>query len=275
MNRQQLLASGISHLVAAGIDGAAQDARRLLAAAIGCPSDRLSLHLAEPTTEAEEERFTTFITARAAHQPVAQIIGKRMFWGRAFIVTPDVLDPRPETETLVAHALQEPARRILDLGSGTGCIALSLLAEWPTATAVLADVSTAALAVAQRNADALEVSGRCECVASDWYTAIEGQFDLIVSNPPYISAAEMRTLSADVVDWEPHVALTPGGDGLDAYRAIAGGVTSHIAPGGRLMLEIGPSQANAVSDLVAATRPADLSVLQDLDGRDRVVCAVY
>ncbi|MEO0912250.1 MAG: HemK family protein methyltransferase, partial [Pseudomonadota bacterium] len=176
---------------------------------------------------------------------------------------------------LIAAALERPAQRILDLGAGTGCIALTLLAEWPDATAVLSDISPAALAVARANAEALGVDARATFLISDWFAAVEGAFDLILSNPPYISASEMAELSPDVRDWEPHLALTPGGDGLSAYRRIAEGLRGHIASNGRALLEIGANQAADVSDIVRETEPQHLTVLTDLGGRDRAIALQY
>jgi release factor glutamine methyltransferase len=204
---------------------------------------------------------------------VAQLLGYRDFWKHRFIVTPDVLDPRPDTEALVAEALRRPFARVLDLGTGTGAILLSLLAERPAATGLGTDLSEAALTVARRNAAALRLADRADFAPADWFAGVAGQFDLIVSNPPYIAAAEMAGLAPEVRDWEPHLALTPGGDGLDAYRAIARGAGAHLAPGGRLVVEIGAAQGAAVAAIMAGAGLGPVRVLPDLDGRDRVVTA--
>lgn len=267
------LRAGVAALQAAGIAGAAGDARALLAHAAQIKPDRLTLHLTDLVTAEIEAQFQRAVDARAARQPVAQIIGQRLFWGRSFCVTRDTLDPRPETEVLVAEALREPFQCVLDMGTGTGCILLSLLAERPDAKGLGSDLAQAALAVAQGNAQSLGLAGRASFVQSDWFAGISGQFDLIVSNPPYIAADEMAQLAPDVSLWEPHLALTPGGDGLDAYRAIAAQARAHLAPLGRILLEIGPTQGAAVSGLLAAQGFDSLRILPDLDGRDRVVCA--
>lgn len=266
------LRDGVAALKSAGLEGAAGDARALLAGAMGIAPDRLTLHLQDGISAEVVARFAAHITARAAHQPVAQIIGQRLFWGRSFIVTQDTLDPRPETETLVAEALRGPFDTVLDIGTGTGCILLSLLADRPRATGVGADISPKALAVAARNARALGVETRARLVQSDWFAGVGGQFDLIVSNPPDIALDEMAQLSPDVRDWEPHLALTDGGDGLDAYRAIAAGARGHLRAQGRILLEIGPTQGAAVAALLRAAGLATIRILPDLDGRDRVVC---
>ncbi|MGR3571678.1 N5-glutamine methyltransferase family protein, partial [Brevirhabdus sp.] len=161
--------------------------------------------------------------------------------------------------------------RVLDLGTGSGCILLSLLAETPDATGLGVDLSPAALRVAQANADALGLTRRAALRVSDWLAQVSGRFDLIVANPPYVTAAEFDTLDPEPRLWEPRAALTPGGDGLDAYRVIARDVVPFLRPGGRLLLEIGPAQGAAVCDLLERAGLRGARVAQDLDGRDRVV----
>jgi release factor glutamine methyltransferase len=273
MRLAEALREGMSRLNAAGVPGAGGDARALLAHAAGVPADRLTLHLSDPLPPEAAARFAAALRARAARQPVAQIIGSRIFWGRRFRVTPDVLDPRPETELLVASALERPFARILDLGTGSGAILLSCLADRPAATGLGTDISAEALTVAADNAAALGLGARAAFRQADWYAGLSGRFDLILSNPPYIAAAEMAGLAPDVRLWEPSVALTPGGDGLGAYRAIAAGAAAHLARGGHLMVEIGPTQARAVLAILAAERLEAVAVRPDLDGRDRVVIA--
>lgn len=273
MTAAEALRAAIPRLAAAGVEDAARDARLLLAHAMEIAADRLTLHLPDPLAPAAAARFETAIAARAARQPVAQITGRRLFWGRPFRVTRDTLDPRPETETLVATALEDPFARVLDLGTGTGCILLTLLAERPQASGTGLDLSPAALAVAAENAAALGLAARADFAPSDWFAAATGRYDLIVSNPPYIAAAEMAALSPEVRAWEPHLALTPGGDGLAAYRAIAAGARAHLAPGGRLLLEIGPTQGAAVAGLLKAAGLTGVEIRKDMDGRDRVVAA--
>jgi release factor glutamine methyltransferase len=240
---------------------------------MGLPPDRLTLLLSDPLPPDAAALLAANLAARCQRQPVSQITGQRLFWGRNFRVTQDVLDPRPETESLIEAALAEPFQRVLDLGTGTGAILLTLLAERPATSGLGIDLSPEALQVAQSNAETLGLAPRATFAQSDWFTAVPGQYDLIVSNPPYIAEAEMAALSPEVRLWEPHLALTPGGDGLDAYRAIAAGVVPHLAPGGRLLVEIGPTQGAAVAGLFTAAGLAEIRVLPDLDGRDRVVAA--
>ena len=210
---------------------------------------------------------------RARREPFSHISGRRLFYKSSFTVTPDVLDPRPETETLVELALTEPFTRVLDLGTGSGCILISLLADRPKARGVGTDVSEKAVLVAGENAERLGVADRITLPLSEWYDDIGGRFDLIVSNPPYIAADEMDCLQPEVKDWEPREALTDEGDGLAAYRAIAAGAPNHLTPAGRLLVEIGPTQAEAVTAIFRASGLEDVAVHPDLDGRDRVVSA--
>ncbi|MFC2966551.1 peptide chain release factor N(5)-glutamine methyltransferase [Acidimangrovimonas pyrenivorans] len=273
MTANDALRAALPRLAAAGIDDPARDARRLLAHALGLAPDRLTLHLPEPLAPAAAARFEAALAARCRRQPVSRITGSRAFWGRDFRVTPDVLDPRPETESLIAAAMEAPFARVLDLGTGSGAILVTLLAERPRASGLGTDVSDAALAVARANARALGVGDRAEFRRSDWFSAVDEAFDLIVSNPPYIAAEEMAGLSPEVRDWEPHLALTPGGDGLDAYRAIAAGAPGHLTPGGRLLVEIGPRQGAAVAAFFVAAGLEKVRICPDLDGRDRVVAA--
>lgn len=271
MTGAQAMRAAIVRLQVAGVPDAPRDARLLLAHAMGIPANRLTLHLQDPLRPEASARFERHLIAREARQPVSQIIGHRLFWGRSFVVTPDVLDPRPETETLIAAALPDPASRVLDLGTGSGAILLTLLAEWPHATGQGVDVSHKALKVAADNAANLGMTDRVSFLISDWFTAVAGQFDLIVANPPYIAAAEMAGLAAEVRDWEPHIALTPGGDGLAPYRTIAASAPDHLTAGGRIMVECGPSQGRAVADILASSGFTHIAILPDMDGRDRVV----
>lgn len=272
MTGNEALRLAIPRLQAAGITDAPRDARALLAHAAGIAPDRLTLHLADPLTPEAETAFATAITRRTNREPVSHITGTRLFWGRPFRVTPDTLDPRPETEILVEEALQEPFLKLLDLGTGTGCILLSCLAGMPMATGTGTDIHPATLTVAEENARSLNLAPRARFLLSDWFTAIPGRFDLIVSNPPYITEDEMAALSPEVLH-EPRRALTPGGDGLDPYRAIARGAPARLMPQGRLIVEIGPTQGATVAALFAAQGLTDIRILPDLDGRDRVVSA--
>ena len=270
---QTLFRDAVARLSAAGLPEPARDVRLLLAHALGQPADRLMILLHDPVPPEAEGIFSDLLATRIAGRPVSQILGRRQFWGRNFRVTADVLDPRPETEALVAEALAQPFARLLDLCTGSGAIAVTLLAECRQATGLATDLSPEALAVARGNAATFGVEPWLSFVQGSWFQPVSGQFDLIVSNPPYITASEMAALDPGVLEWEPHLALSPGGDGLDAYRAIAAGAPAHLAPAGRLMVEIGPRQGAAVTALFAAVGLQALRILPDFDGRDRVVCA--
>ncbi len=270
---QTALRRAVETLRAAGVEDAPRDARLLLARAMGVAVDRLSLHLHDPLSEAAAAALWPLVAARAARQPMAQILGERLFWGHRFEVTQDTLDPRPDTETLVETALSRPFFNILDLGTGTGCILISCLLAMPGARGLGTDRSAAALQVARRNADRLGVGARVRLAQGDWWQAVSGRFDLIVSNPPYIAADEMAGLAPEVRDWEPHFALTPGGDGLQAYRILARGAGARLTAGGRLLFEIGPTQGSAVVALLQAAGLVNIRVIADIDGRPRVVAA--
>ncbi|RDD71757.1 peptide chain release factor N(5)-glutamine methyltransferase [Paracoccus versutus] len=271
MTGAEALRQGAARLAQAGVPGAAEDARLLLAHALDLPRHHLAAALAAPLPPEALRRFDATLAARAARQPVSQILGRRAFWKHKFRVTRDTLDPRPETETLVEAALAGPFASVLDLGTGTGAILISLLAERPGARGLGTDISAAALEVARENARTMGVCA--DFLESDWFASVTGQFDLIVSNPPYIALDEMAQLAPEVREWEPRQALTDGADGLSAYRAIAAGAPAHLSPGGRLMVEIGPTQGAAVAALMRAAGLAEPRILPDLDGRDRVVAA--
>lgn len=219
----------------------------------------------------EQATYFAKIGSRATRRPLSHLLGYRDFYKHRFIVTGDVLDPRPDTETLVDVALEAPAERLLDLGTGSGCILVSLLDEWASASGVGTDISTAALDVAARNAAAVGVAARVKFVVSDWFSAVDGLFDLIVSNPPYIAAHEMAALQPEVRLFEPRDALTDEADGLTDYAQIIAGAPDYLCDGGRLLFEIGPTQGHVVSQMMQDAGFVDVRVIQDLNGRDRVV----
>ncbi|MGB3556631.1 MAG: peptide chain release factor N(5)-glutamine methyltransferase [Jannaschia sp.] len=244
-------------LTAAGVPNAGRDAN-VLARLAGTGPDGA-------------RRLAELVARRAMREPISHIAGHRAFWMHDFEVSGDVLDPRPETETLVEAALAVPFERVLDLGTGSGCILLSLLHERSEATGLGTDISEAALAVAARNADRIGVAERVTWRRADWLDGVEGAFNLIVSNPPYIAADEMAALAPEVREWEPHLALTPGGDGLAAYRAIAAAAPGRLTPDGWLMAEIGIGQGEAVTALFREAGLGEIRTFADLSGRDRVV----
>ncbi|NBQ49569.1 MAG: peptide chain release factor N(5)-glutamine methyltransferase [Marivivens sp.] len=270
-----LLAKGVRQLTDAGVPDAPRDARRLLAHAVGVEAGRLTLILPEPVTQEAEARFAALLQRRAGREPVSHLLGYREFYGRRFKVTRNVLDPRPETEILIEVALQDAFASVIDLGTGSGCILLTLLAEMPEARGVGTDLSEDACRVAEDNMHALYLGERAAILRTSWADGIEGQVDLVVSNPPYIGLDEMDGLSPEVHDHEPHMALTDGGDGLSAYQEISQQAANLLRVGGRLIVEIGPTQADAVAQMFADNGFEKVRVIQDLDGRDRVVSGEY
>lgn len=269
----QAMAAAAARLRAAGVDDPARDARVLLAHAARIEASRVTLIAPEELKPEVAERYEQLIALRAVRVPVSHLIGEREFYGRRFKVSRDVLDPRPETETLIEVALSRPFERVLDLGLGSGCILVTLMAEVPKASGMGVDLSEAACLQASANAVLHRVEDRIDIRQSDWFENVEGQFDLITSNPPYIALNEMEDLAPEVRRHEPDMALTDGGDGLGAYRTIAAGVCDYLLPGGRICLEIGPTQGAAVAALLRDQGLNEVQVLPDLDGRDRVVLA--
>ena len=268
-----VLSEANKRLVAAGIESAARDARILMAHAMKVPPDRITLYQNDQMSDDQKSFFISLLEDRLKRKPISHLIGERQFYGRGFVVTPDVLDPRPETETIIELALQEPFDRVLDMGVGSGAILVTLLAEMPNATGVGTDISDKAVLIAGENADRHGVAERITLPISTWFDDVGSRYDLIVSNPPYIAADEMDDLQPEVRDHEPREALTDEADGLTAYRVLAKHVPNHLLPGGRLLVEIGPTQAEAVKSLFENAGLRDISVHKDLDKRDRVVLA--
>jgi release factor glutamine methyltransferase len=248
-----LIKQASEQLASRSIETADLDARLLLQAVSSLRHEEI---VAEPDLVVPPDvaaRFWSLIVRRSSFEPVSRILGTREFYGRSFRVTPDVLDPRADTETLIGAVLTlaegKGPLRILDLGTGSGAIVVTLLAELPGAKAVASDISAAALKVAKGNAEALGVANRARFVQANWFDGVDGKFDLIVSNPPYIPLGDIAGLAVDVRDFDPPMALDGSPDGLEAYRRIASGAGGHLAPKGHVVLEIGAGQENAVNDL--------------------------
>ncbi|HET8726651.1 MAG TPA: peptide chain release factor N(5)-glutamine methyltransferase [Alphaproteobacteria bacterium] len=274
---QALQATAVKALSQAGIEDARTDARLLIQHALGLDRSRMLAERDRTVTAAERERVERLVARRLAREPVSRILGMREFWSLEFVLSPATLDPRPDTETVVEAALAlVPDRRgplrLLDLGTGTGCLLLALLSELPNAVGIGVDRDAEAAATARCNAVRLGLSGRAAFAIGDWGTALGGGFDLVVSNPPYIAEHEMSGLAPEVVRFDPTAALVAGPDGLAAYRAIAADLHRLMAPGGRVVLEVGRGQASAVTDLLARSGVVDLGVRLDLAGIPRVVC---
>jgi release factor glutamine methyltransferase len=271
VTRAGWLAAATAQLAQAAIPDPAREARLLLRHATGQGAAGLSVAMADPLAQAEADWLARALTRRCAREPLSHITGTRAFWEHAFAVTPAVLDPRPETEILVGWALEgPPPARIIDLGTGSGCILLSLLAAWPQATGLGVDASAAALAVARRNADALGLADRAAFVPGDWLEGETGSADLVVANPPYLATAELDGLAPELRH-EPRAALDGGPDGLEPYRRIAVRLPSVLRAGGAALFEIGPTQADAVSAILAAAGLPGAVLRRDLDGRPRTL----
>jgi release factor glutamine methyltransferase len=213
------------------------------------------------------------IRLREARVPVSHLIGEREFYGRRFKVSRDVLDPRPDTETLIEAALAEPFATVLDIGTGSGCILVTLLAERESAVGVGTDLSEAACLQAAANAVFKGVEKRADIFQSDWFGKVRGQYDLIVSNPPYLAEEEMALVSPELRLHEPRMALTDEADGLTGYRVLAEIGQRFLEPQGRLLAEIGWQQGSEVVELFVSAGWTNPRLLQDIDGRDRVICA--
>ena len=267
------LKQAYAELRAAHIETPERDVRKLASVAFDIALDRMILMSDYSPSPEQIEKFDTFILQRLARKPVARIIGRRQFWGREFEISPDVLDPRGDTETVIQEALKQPAKHVLDLGTGSGVLAITLLSEWPQATGLASDISGAALEMAQKNAATYGLKERLRFCVSNWFDTISNQFDLIVSNPPYIAESELSDLSPEVSCFDPRIALSPGKDGLAAYRVIAQNARNHLMPDGRIIVEIGSAQAAAVSEIFTQNGYHEIECLKDLDGKDRVIAA--
>ena len=259
-----------------GVADARREAGALLSHVIGKDRTFLISHAEDAIGEAEQERFEAVIARRAAGEPAQYITGTQDFYGRAFRVTPDVLIPRPETELLVEAALQvmNAEARICDVGTGSGCIAITLVCERDEARAVAVDVSEAALLVARENASEQSVGERIRFVRSDCFTALNPKtdlFDLIVSNPPYVAANQLLGLQREVRDHEPQVALSPGEDGLRVIRRLLVDSPRFIRGNGHLIMEIGFDQGEAVRNLVDENVWKLKDILPDLQCIPRIV----
>jgi release factor glutamine methyltransferase len=264
-------------LAARGVPSARLDAELLLALLLR--TDRVGVYLRfdRPLDRAEVDAYRELIRRRGEGEPVAHLTGRREFWSRSLTVTPDVLVPRPETELAVERTLalagaRDRVLRVLDLGTGSGAIAIAVAGELPAATVVAVDVSPAAVTVARANVAAAGLAERVDVRASDWTAALDPaeRFDLVVSNPPYVPSAEIATLAAEVRR-EPRLALDGGPDGLDAYRRLVPEALRVLAADGALVVEVGAGQADAVAALLAEHGLTDVDVARDLAGVERVV----
>jgi release factor glutamine methyltransferase len=264
----------------AGIEGPGNDARRLLSAALHLSAAQVLARPERPLRAEEVKRFGNFIARRLAREPVARILGERDFYGRTFSISPATLDPRPDSETLIDATLklvalegwQSRALRILDVGTGSGALLLTLLAELPGAFGVGTDVSVAALETARDNARRLGLARSAGWLAGDLLDAVRGPFDILISNPPYIPTWQIAHVAPEVREHDPMLALDGGADGTCFFRRLSAQV-AQIVPDGWIVLETGHDQADAVVTLLAARGLKKVSVQRDVAGRLRCVAA--
>lgn len=264
-------------LAAAGVENPEVDIRLLAQHVLKTDHAALLMNLNRMLSDAEVKDLDAAITRRAKREPVSRIIGSRGFWKHEFKVTPQTLDPRPDSETLVETALKcaaTPPATILDLGTGTGCLLLSLLGEWMNAKGVGLDISGEAVATARENAQNLKLDARATFIEASWenYTPAAA-FDMVISNPPYIAAGEMPGLAPEVTQYDPVAALVSGEDGLECYRSIVGLLPRFLKKGGWVVFEIGHAQANDVKSILANAGASVIHTVQDLAGSDRVIAA--
>jgi release factor glutamine methyltransferase len=274
----EVLRAATGRLSEAGIDGARLDARLLLAEALGKDGTWLFNHGNDELAEEAEAAFTALIERRLERQPVSLILGRREFWSLDFTVTRDTLAPRADSETLVEAVLAELADRraplsLLDLGTGTGCLLLALLSELPSARGTGVDLNPDTLSVARGNAERLGFAPRTSFLRSNWWEAVEGPFDVIVSNPPYIPSGDIAGLDPEVARFEPLGALDGGADGLDAYRLLVAGAEEFLGEDGVIAFEVGAGQAPDVAALLVAGGFAIRAIRRDLAGVERCVVA--
>lgn len=270
-------------LSAAGIPGAPRDARVLTAAATSRRAVDLIADPEAPLDAKAARELSAMAARRAAHEPVSRILGEREFYGRAFEITPATLDPRPDSETLIEAALGLVSQvglrdgdglRILDIGTGSGCLIVTLLAELPAATGLATDICPAALAVALRNAERHGVANRLRLRQSDILDGMDGRYNLLVSNPPYIPSGDISGLDADVASFDPRIALDGGADGLAFYRRIAGRLGDVIGlppQPGWAVFEVGAGQSDDVARILREAGFAPATIWQDLGGHTRCV----
>lgn len=274
-----LLRAARDRLAAAGVGDPALDARLIVEHFSGTNRTQA---IAEPQLVVEANAMAAIDTAlnrRAAGEPVHRILGYREFYGLRFELSPETLEPRPDTETLVeailpfarATAERRGECRILDLGTGTGAIALALLSAVPGAVATGVDLSEGALATARRNAEMLGLAGRFETLHSDWFEKVSGRYHVIAANPPYIPNQDIGNLQDEVRDFDPHLALDGGADGLGPYRIIAAEAARFLEVQGRVAVEIGHTQRNEVTAMFVTVGYSLVGAFRDLGGNDRVL----
>ena len=273
MKLREVLADTTIKLSRSGIEGAARDARILTAYALKIRISELSLKIHEQVSEQIIYDLEKLILRRIDREPVSKILGRREFWGRSFSISEKVLDPRADTETLVDFVIEKPVKSVLELGTGSGAIAITLACEWKEVQVTAIDISEDALSQAKLNAENFNVQNKIHFLKSDWFETVRGSFDLIISNPPYIGLVEQDEIATEVIKYDPEIALFAGRDGLEAYKRIIPNLAKFLNPGGLVVLETGASQSNQVKNMMNAVGLIDAKIVKDLSGKDRLVAA--
>lgn len=273
-----LVAEAAAALSAAGVPDSRRQARRLVSGALAVPLTDLFADPERALGEQQISRVRALLRRMVASEPLSRILERREFWGLEFSLSADTLDPRPETETVIEAVLRrEPdrsaPRRLLDLGTGTGCLLLALLAEFPEASGVGIDITEGAVRTATGNAVNLGLADRARFVVGDWATAVSGKFDAILANPPYIASEALALLPREVACHDPWRALDGGKDGLRSHRAIAEAASRLLFPHGILATEIGAGQADAVATIMRDNSLVVVGIEKDLAGIARCVIA--
>jgi len=287
MRLETLLSQSLQKLTSSGISSAQLDARLLIAHALCCDRAALMLQGERELSSDERDTIEALIVRRMAHESVARILGQREFWGLSFGLNEATLEPRPDSETLIETALATMASRyqeacaakrdytLLDLGTGTGCLLLSLLSEWPKATGIGIDAAPRALEQATQNAAQHDLQNRATFLQSDWLSAVTGPVDVILSNPPYIKSGDIPTLDQEVKDYDPALALDGGADGLHPYKLLIPQLPAYLNDDGGVFFEVGAGQAQDVAALMQQAGFSAVSMAKDLGDVDRCVYGTY
>ncbi len=280
MSIRGVIGDAADRLQEAGISSAPLDARLLMQQALGYDHATLIRHSDNSLAQDQQERFEQLLARRMRREPLSHITGYREFWKHRFLVSPEVLDPRPDSETLIEAVLRYLPDKgktftMLDLGVGSGCLLLSLLGEYPNARGVGVDISEAALAVARQNAEQLALEARCDFLQDNWGKTLHPAFDMIISNPPYIADVDMEHLEPEVGRYEPRLALSGGQDGLAAYRAIALQLKRLLRKRGLAVVELGAGQHDAVARIMCEAGLERKESAEDISGIDRALIITH
>ena len=271
MKLKKVLSDTAIKLSKSGIEGGARDARILTANALGIPISDLSLKINEQVSRKIISKLEKLINRRIEREPISKILERREFWGRSFSINENVLDPRGDTETLIDYVIEKPVKSVLELGTGSGAIAVTLACEWEEVNVTAIDISADALLLAKINAEKFNVQNKIQFLKSDWFESIDDRFDLIISNPPYIGLKEKEKISDEVINYDPEIALFAGNEGLDAYKRIIPNLAKYLKPDGFVVLEIGAFQSNQVKNMMNAVGFVDTKIVKDLSGKDRLI----